>query len=83
MLSSADGYVAIDPKPMLGEPEYDVAPFLWNPLGYRRRRDVTERRLAAFASAGLDEARMRAWAVIRGSYLGADDDDVDVLRALV
>ncbi|HEX6725343.1 MAG TPA: aminoglycoside phosphotransferase family protein [Gaiella sp.] len=83
VLSSAGGYVAIDPKPMLGEPEYDVASFLWNPIGHRMRRDVTERRLAAFASAGLDEARMRAWAVIRGSYLGADDDEVDVLRALV
>jgi hypothetical protein len=68
---------------MLGEPEYDVAPFLWNPMGYRMRRDITERRLAAFASAGLDEGRMRAWAVIRGSYLGADDNEVSVLRALV
>jgi len=83
LLSSGDGYVAIDPKPMLGEPEFDVAPFLWNPIGYRMRRDVTERRLVAFAAAGLDEERMRAWAVIRGSYLGADDDEVAVLRALV
>jgi streptomycin 6-kinase len=83
LLASGDEYVAIYPKPMLGEPEYDVAPFLWNPIGYRMRRDVTERRLAAFASAGLDEARMRAWAVIRGSYLGADDNEVSVLRALV
>ena len=83
LLSSGSGYVAIDPKPMLGEPEYDVAPFLWNPLGQRMRRDITERRLAGFAAAGLDEWRMRAWAVIRGSYLGAGDDDVRVLRSLV
>jgi streptomycin 6-kinase len=83
LLASGGRYVAIDPKPMLGEPEYDVAPFLWNPLGYRMRRDVTERRLAGFAAAGLDEWRMRAWAVIRGSYLGAGDDDVRVLRSLV
>ena len=62
LLSSDDGYVAIDPKPMLGEPEYDVASFLWNPLSYRMRLDVTERRLAAFAAAGLDEKRIRAWA---------------------
>ena len=54
---------------MLGEPEYDVASFLWNPLSYRMRLDVTERRIAAFAPAGLDEQRIRAWAVIRGSYL--------------
>jgi streptomycin 6-kinase len=83
VLSSGSGHVAIDPKPMLGEPEYDVAPFLWNPIGYRMRRDVTERRLAAFASVGLDDRRMRAWAVIRGSYLGADEDEVEVLRTLV
>jgi len=83
LLSSGSGYVAIDPKPMLGEPDYDVAPFLWNPIGYRMSRDVTERRLAAFASAGLDDRRIRAWAVIRASYLGADDDEVEVLRTLV
>jgi streptomycin 6-kinase len=83
LLSSGTGYVAIDPKPMLGEPEYDVASFLWNPLGYRMRRDVTDRRLAAFASAGLDDWRMRAWAVIRASYLGADEVEMEVLRTLV
>jgi len=83
-LLAHDGrYVAIDPKPMLGEPEYDVASFLWNPIPYRMRLDTTERRLAAFASVGLDEHRMRAWAVIRGSYLGADDHEVEVLRALL
>ncbi len=83
MLASGHGHVAIDPKPMLGEPEYDVASFLWNPLSYRMRLDVTERRLAAFAAAGLDEWRMRAWAVIRGSYLGADENEVGVLEALL
>jgi streptomycin 6-kinase len=83
ILAAGSGFVAIDPKPMLGEPEYDVASFLWNPLSYRMRLDVTERRLAAFAAAGLDEWRMRAWAVIRGAYLGADEDEADVLRGLV
>jgi streptomycin 6-kinase len=83
LLAHGDGWLAIDPKPMLGEPEYDVASFLWNPLPYRMRLDVTERRLSAFAGAGLDEARMRAWAVIRGAYLGADGDETTVLRALV
>ena len=83
VLRSARGWLAIDPKPMLGEPEYDVPSFLWNPLPYRMRRDVTERRLAAFAAAGLDEERMRMWAVVRGAYLGADENEVEVLRALV
>jgi streptomycin 6-kinase len=83
ILSSTRGPVAIDPKPMLGEPEFDIPSFLWNPLPYRMRLDVTERRLRAFAAAGLDEGRMRMWAVIRGAYLGADEDEAEVLRALV
>ncbi len=57
--------------------------FLWKPLQYRMTLDVTERRLAAFAAAGLNEERMRMWSVIRGAYLGADEDEVRVLRALL
>ena len=81
ILRSARGPVAIDPKPMLGEPEYDVPSFLWNPLWHRLRRDVTERRLAAFAAAGLDEERMRKWTVIRGAYLRPEE--AEELLALV
>ncbi|MGH2381027.1 MAG: hypothetical protein ACRDG7_07385 [Candidatus Limnocylindria bacterium] len=51
---------------MLGEPEFDVAPFLWNPIHQTMTLEVAERRLAAFAAAGLDEQRMRVWSVIRG-----------------
>ena len=83
ILRSARGPLAIDPKPMLGEPEYDVPSFLWNPIPYRMDTGVTERRLAAFAAAGLDEERMRKWTVIRGAYLGADENEIEVLRALV
>jgi streptomycin 6-kinase len=85
ILDAGDRYVAIDPKPMLGEPEFDVPPFLWNPAdeGNAITRERTERRLAAFAAAGLDEGRMRAWCVIRGAYLGVDDRDVEVLRELL
>jgi streptomycin 6-kinase len=83
VIRSERGLVAIDPKPMLGEPEYDVPSFLWNPIPYRMRPDVTEQRLGAFAAAGLDQERMRAWAVIRGAYLGADEDEAEVLRALL
>ena len=83
ILGSARGPLAIDPKPMLGEPEYDVPSFLWNPIPYRMSLGVTETRLAAFAAAGLDEERMRRWTVIRGAYLGADENEIAVLRALV
>lgn len=83
LLADGDRYLAIDPKPMLGEPEYDVYSFLVNPFGSRMRLDVTEQRLAAFATAGLDQARMRAWAVIRGAYLCSDERRLEVLRALI
>jgi len=68
---------------MLGEPEFDVPSYLWNPLPYHMTRDVTERRLAAFAAAGLDQHRMRVWSIIRGAYLGADEDEAAVLRSLL
>ena len=81
VLRSARGWLAIDPKPMLGEPEYDVASFLWNPVPARLRVEHLESRLAAFAAVGLDEERMRAWTVIRGAYL--QPQEAEALRALV
>ena len=83
ILDAGGRYLAIDAKAMVGDPEFDVPSFLWNPLQYRMTLDVTERRLAAFAAAGLSEERMRMWSVIRGAYLGADEDEVRVLRALL
>ena len=81
LLASARGHLAIDPQPFLGEPEYDVVPFLWNPLPIGIRPALYERRVAAFAAAGLDEERIRAWTVIRGSYLLPEE--AEALLALV
>ena len=81
VLRSERGWLAIDPKPMLGEPEYDVASFLWNPLPARLRVEHLEARIAAFAAAGLDEGRIRAWTVIRGACL--QPQEAAALRALV
>ena len=83
VLHSARGPLAIDAKAMLGEPEYDIPSFLWNPIPYRMDPGVTARRLAAFAGLGLDQERMRKWTVIRGAYLGADENEIEVLRALL
>ncbi|HYK99288.1 MAG TPA: aminoglycoside phosphotransferase family protein [Candidatus Acidoferrales bacterium] len=63
-------WIAIDPKPMLGEREYDVVTLLWNPIGHVPDRASVQRRIALFASAGLDASRVRDWAIVRGSYLG-------------
>jgi streptomycin 6-kinase len=68
-LTTAAGYAAIDPQPMIGEPEFAVAPLLWNRLldlpsdnpaaGLRRR-------CAEFSSAaGLDPDVARQWGVAR------------------
>ena len=82
ILRDGDRYVAIDPKPYLAEREYDVPSFLWNPVGNRLQDpDLLERRIAAFANAGLSARRIRAWTVIRGAYLRPEL--AEVIRSLV
>ncbi len=70
LLRQGDRWLAIDPKPVIAEPEFDVVTLLWNPIAVFPTRERTERRIAGFAAAGLDEQRVRDWAVIRGTYLG-------------
>ena len=83
VLRHGDRFVAIDPKPYIADREYDVYPWLHNPLDYRMTRERTEVRIAHFVAAGLDERRIRAWAVIRGAYLTDDPEEQAVLRSLV
>ena len=82
ILRNDGGWLAIDPKPYLAEREYDVPSFLWNPIGNRLDDpDLFERRISAFVAAGLDDFRIRAWTIIRGSYLRPSDPGV--LRGLL
>jgi streptomycin 6-kinase len=82
ILRLGERFVAIDPKPYLADREYDLPSFLWNPLDNRLEdRAQTERRIAAFVAAGLDDFRIRAWTVIRGAYLRPDL--ADQIRALL
>jgi streptomycin 6-kinase len=82
VLRDGDRFVAIDPKPYLADREYDVASFLWNPIGNQMEdSEQTERRIAAFVAAGLDDFRIRAWTVIRGAYLRPGN--ADHIRALL
>ena len=83
LLRHGERFVAVDAKAMRGEPEYELWSFLHNPLDHRLTLDGTERRLAAFEEAGLDPWRMRAWSLVRAAYLGADADEVAVLRRLL
>jgi streptomycin 6-kinase len=84
ILRHGDRYVAIDPKPYLGDREYDLFSFLRNPISYRMTdREQTERRIAAFVAAGLDDYKIRAWTVIRGAYLGLEPEEAAVARSLL
>ena len=86
ILRHGDRYVAIDAKAMLGEPEFDVPSFLWNPLGPgggSMPLERTLRRLELFERAGLDAWRMRAWTLVRGAYLGAPADEVETIVAIL
>lgn len=84
ILRHGDRFVAIDPKPYLADREYDLFSFLRNPLSYRMvDRERTERRIAAFVAAGLDDYRIRAWAIVRGAFLTDDEAELELLRSLV
>jgi streptomycin 6-kinase len=83
VLRVGDRYAAIDPKPYLADREYDVYTWLHNPLPYRMTRDDAERRIAQFVAAGLDDRRIRAWAIVRGAYLAGDAHEQAVLRSLL
>ena len=63
-------WLVIDPKPMSGDPAYEVAPMLWNrwdeaTADGNPRGATLERMFTLVDSAGLDEDRVRAWVVVR------------------
>jgi streptomycin 6-kinase len=64
-------WLAIDPKPLSGDPHYEVAPMLWNrweelTAGPRSVRDGVRLRFHTLVDvAGLDERRTRDWVVVR------------------
>lgn len=70
LLSHGDRWLVIDPKAMVGEPEFDVPNFLWNPIGHMPTKEGVERWIGAFADAGLHADLIRKWAIVRGVYEG-------------
>lgn len=70
LASSRQPWLAIDPKPLAGDPAYEVAPLLWNRwdeavASGSIRTAVLERMWAVVDAAGLDEDRVRDWVVVR------------------
>ncbi|HWJ09750.1 MAG TPA: aminoglycoside phosphotransferase family protein [Nocardioides sp.] len=65
-------WLAIDPKPLSGDPHYEIAPLLWNrydELAGGVRDGVRARFHAVVDTAGLDEHRARDWVVVRAMDL--------------
>ena len=63
-------WLAIDPKPLAGDPAYEVGPLLWNrwpeAVASRNIRDaLLERMYTVVDAAGLDEDRVRNWVTVR------------------
>lgn len=61
-------WLAIDPKPLSGDPHYEPAPMLWNrfdELAGDVRTGVRRRFHTLVDTAGLDEDRARDWVIVR------------------
>ncbi|MCH9803505.1 aminoglycoside phosphotransferase family protein, partial [bacterium] len=66
-------WLAIDPKPVSGDPHYEIAPLLWNrwdelanaPSGQSVRDGIRARFHATIDAARLDEDRARDWVIVR------------------
>jgi streptomycin 6-kinase len=68
LAADREPWLVIDPKPMSGDPHYEIAPMLWNrfdELGDNLRDGIRRRFHTIVDAAGLDEERARDWVVVR------------------
>jgi streptomycin 6-kinase len=68
LAADREPWLVIDPKPVNGDPHYEIAPMLWNrwdELDGDTRGGVRRRFHALVDAAGLDDDRARAWVVVR------------------
>lgn len=68
LAADRETWLAIDPKPVNGDPHYEVAPLLWNrweEIAGDVREGVRRRFWTVVDAAGFDEDRARAWVVVR------------------
>lgn len=70
LASDRGPWLAIDPKPLSGDPAYEVAPLLWNrwdevATSSNVRAAIRRRFEAVVDAAGLDEERAKGWVVLR------------------
>jgi streptomycin 6-kinase len=70
LAAGREPWLAIDPKPLSGDPHAELAPMLWNRWDEavatgNVREAVRERFFTLVDQAGLDEDRARSWVVVR------------------
>jgi streptomycin 6-kinase len=70
LAAAREPWLVIDPKPVSGDPAYEVAPMLWNRwdeviAGGDPRTAILDRMFTLVDGAGLDEDRVRAWVTVR------------------
>jgi streptomycin 6-kinase len=67
LAADREPWLAIAPRPMNGDPHYEVAPMLWhrwNELTGNIRDGVRRRFYTLVDAANLDEERARAWVIV-------------------
>lgn len=80
VLRDGGGWRAIDPKPLVGDPAFDLASALRDrrPLPAGEADAVVRRRLDTLSRAlGYDRDRMRRWGIAHALAWGVGDDGVD------
>jgi streptomycin 6-kinase len=84
LAADREPWLVIDPKPLSGDPAYEVAPLLWNRWeeamrAASPRRALLDRLYTVVDVAGLDEDRVRNWTVVRGicNLLWAYEEHLD------
>lgn len=84
-------WLAIDPKPVSGDPHYELAPLLWNRwdeiVASADMRSAIRRRFHTVVDeAGLDEDRARDWVIVREAHNAMwaieDEDQVRVTMSI-
>ncbi len=68
LAATREPWLVIDPKPVSGDPHYEVAPMIWNrwdEITGDRRFAVQRRFYTVIDAAGLDEERARNWVILR------------------
>ena len=67
LAAEREPWLVIDPKPLSGDPHYEVAPLIWNRWDEVAdvRFAVRQRFWTTVDAAGFDEDRARDWVIVR------------------